>query len=640
MALLWVEFTAPAGAESAKETLPRKPSPVHYPLVTAFASDDSPGYRQQVTDIAERYGELYYSADLRGALEQARSGFALAERAGNVADQAQFMKALGYVSWLLGDTAGALDYEQRLLGFADTLGDDRLRSNAHRVIGTVYRQIGDPGKGREHTQTALEWAERAGDEMLRYAAINNLAVGALEDGDIATARRLHTMLLAYREEKGVRWDIAGSLTNLADVAIAEGDYEQALALHERALTIRQEIGDQRGTVRSLRQVASMLRVLGRTDEALARLDEALAGARRITGHELLRDVWQEITLAREARGDFAEALAAEREAGKEREALAGERALERIADLQARYEAAQQQATIDRLEQERQLQETELRVHQVELDRVRLRNILLVSLLVGGALMLGSIIWLQRARLRAERRARDAAEQAHALKSRLIGILSHDIRGPLGGSLFLAEEMRDERAAQGHDERLELIINEISHVLDLAQGLLDAAAIESGGLRLNLVEADFAEILPEVVQRYQGRARAKQQQLDLSPIAPGAGRLRGDEEKLHQVVGNLLSNAIKYSPRGATIGLEVTRTESNLRLNITDEGPGFTEEDRRKLFQPFTRLSAQPTGGESSHGFGLSIVQEIVRSHGGSVEIATRATGRGSCVSVVLPGLG
>jgi signal transduction histidine kinase len=628
--LLWWGLAAALAAQTTDNELPRKPSPMHYPQIATPAPGDPAEYRAQLIDLTERYGQLYYSADLRGAVGEARRGLDLAEESGNLADQAQFLKALGYVSWLLGETAVAIDYEQRLLAIADQLDDDRLRSHAHRVMGTVYRQIGDGEKGREHTQTALERAERAGDLVLRNAALNNLAVIALDAGDTVSARRFHTVLLHYREERGEAWDIAGSLTNLADVAIAEGDFQQALELHERALGIRQEIGDQRGIVRSLSQVAGMLRLLGRTDEALARLEDALVRARAITGHELLGDVWQEITLTHEARGEFAEALAAEREAGKAREALAGERTLLRIADLQARYDDTRKEATIERLEQERHLQEAEI-------ARVRQRNLLLVSMLAGGALLLGIIIWLQRARLRAERVARDTAEQANALKSRLVGILSHDIRGPLGGTLFLAEELLAEASPHSTDDRLHLMVNELSHLQDLAQDLLDAAAIEGGGLRLSFADTDLVSIAQEVVQRYRTRAEIKQQQIIVAPALPDAGRLVGDADKLQQVAANILSNAIKYSPAAATIEISIERQGTGVRFTISDEGPGFSEEDRRKLFQPFTRLSAQPTGGESSHGFGLSIVQEIVRAHHGSVEITPRTSVQGSHVSVLLP---
>ncbi len=625
-------------AAAAESPLPRKPSPAHTPLVGTAAPTDAPGYREQLTGVADRYVQLYYSADLRGALTEARHGLTLAEQARNPADEAQFLKALGYVSWLLGDTAGGLDYEERLLTLADTLNDDRLRSAAHRTLGTIHRQLGDREKGRQHTLTALSLAERTGDEALRHGVLNNLAVFALDAGDHAEARRLHQQILAYREQQGEIWDIAGSVSNLADVATAERNFTEALALHERALALRQQIGDQRGIVRSLRQVAGALRALGRTDEALTRLAESLARAKSITGHELLRDIWQEITLTREARGEFALALAAEREAGKAREALAGERARLRIAELQARYDDARKQTTIQRLAREQHLQAAELRAQEAEIGRIRFRNLLLVSLLISGLLLLASIVWSQRARLRAERRARDAAEAADALKTKLVGMVSHDIRGPVGNILALGEDLRDDPATPAKEPRIQVIVHEAQHVLTLAQDLLDTAALEAGCLKLHAAPVDLATICRAALDRVTLIANAKGQRLDFHPSDTESTFVNGDATRLTQAATNLLSNAIKYSPRNTTIHIALSRQQDHVNLAVQDEGPGIPAASIPLLFRPFSPLSTPPTGGESSHGLGLSITHDLIRLHGGRI-LVDSALGRGSTFTISLPAL-
>ncbi len=615
------------GADSAPASasvLPRAPSPTHTPLVATPSPADEPGYRSRLAAIADNYVSLYYSANLRGALDEARRGLALAEQAGNVSDQAEFVKALGHVHWVLGDSASALDLEQRLLSLADALDNDRLRANAHRTLGTVYRQIGETDQARQHTETALALAEKAGDEPLRFGTLNNLAVFALDAGDVATARRLHEEVLAYRERQGERWDIAGSLSNLAEVALAEGDLPRALDFHERALALRRQIGDRRGTVRSLRQAAGVLRRLGRTDESLAFLEEALAGARDITGHELLRDLWHEITLTRESRGEFAAALAAEREAGKAREALAGERARTRIAELEARHDAAQKQVTIERLEREKRVQAADLRTHEARLDHIRFRNFLLAGGLAGGVALLGTVIWLQRARLRAERAARDVAEQAAALKSRLLRMVSHDIRGPVGNIVVLTEDWPPDSGAGGTD-RVQIIHHEARHVLDLAQDLLDAASLDSGGLQLNTGPVDLAAITRSTVSQLNPMAERKGQRLLFHVRADQPCTMQGDEARLVQIVRNLVGNAIKYSPRGSAVNIEVRRDASRLALRVQDAGPGIPAESIPRLFLPYTRLASQPTGGESSHGLGLSIAHELVKLHGGTIRVESGA---------------
>lgn len=623
-------------AGAATPPLPRAPSPSHTPLVANPAPDDAPGYRAELLAITERYTQRYYSSDLLGALAEARTGLARAEKAGNRPDAAQFLKAAGYVTWLLGDTAASIEYEQRLLTLADALDDDRLRSAAHRTLGTVYRQISETAKAREHTDLALQFAERTGDETLRYGVINNQAVFAMDAGDLVTARRLHEQVLAFRERQGEPWDIAGTLSNLADVSKAERKLDDALLLHQRALALRRQVGDRRGVVRSLRQVAGILRALGRTDEALAHLAEALTDAERITGNELLHDIWQETALAHEARGEFSSALTAERRAGQHREALAGERARDRIAELQTRFDDARKEATIARLEDAQRLQTTELRAQDAELDRARLRNYLLTAGLAGGGFLLLVIIWLQRARLRAERGARDTAEQATALKTRLLRMVSHDIRGPIDGMLQLTEELGGAHPAIATDVRYDVVLSQGRQVLHLAEDLLDAAALEAGQLKLECSREDLATVVHTALAPLHPIAGRKNQSLEYTAPPPGACLVTCDGQRLSQVVANLVGNAIKFSPRNSTITVTLEKQSGVVRLRVSDRGPGIAPDKLASLFVPFTRLSAHPTGRESSHGLGLSIAHDLVKLHGGRI-VVDSPPGRGATFIVELP---
>lgn len=86
-----------------------------------------------------------------------------------------------------------------------------------------------------------------------------------------------------------------------------------------------------------------------------------------------------------------------------------------------------------------------------------------------------------------------------------------------------------------------------------------------------------------------------------------------------QVLENLLSNAVKYSPCRTTIDVGVDRLPTAVRCALQDEGPGLSQEDQKKLFGKFTRLSAKPTGGETSTGLGLSIVKRMLESMRGRV---------------------
>src|SRR6202043_2304890 len=102
-------------------------------------------------------------------------------------------------------------------------------------------------------------------------------------------------------------------------------------------------------------------------------------------------------------------------------------------------------------------------------------------------------------------------------------------------------------------------------------------------------------------------------------------------------IDNVLSNAIKYSPIGGRIEVGVDRRGESAVIRISDEGPGLSPEDTARLFGRFQRLSAKPTGGETSTGLGLSIVKRIIDMHGGEVTANSAGPGQGSTFTVTLP---
>jgi signal transduction histidine kinase len=123
----------------------------------------------------------------------------------------------------------------------------------------------------------------------------------------------------------------------------------------------------------------------------------------------------------------------------------------------------------------------------------------------------------------------------------------------------------------------------------------------------------------------------------LKVLASKAVMALGDHDRLAEAVDNLVSNAIKYSPNGAEIEVKVGHAKNKASIKVKDQGPGLTREDLSRLFGRFQRLSAQPTGGESSTGLGLSIAKRIVELHGGTIEATSEGAGKGAAFEVILP---
>jgi signal transduction histidine kinase len=136
----------------------------------------------------------------------------------------------------------------------------------------------------------------------------------------------------------------------------------------------------------------------------------------------------------------------------------------------------------------------------------------------------------------------------------------------------------------------------------------------------------------------QSQASAKKQRIQAA--AEPSCEVDGDEGWLGQVLENLIGNAIKYSPERHSIWVNVRKTDTTVLLEVRDEGPGLTEADMAKVFGRFQRLSARPTGGETSTGLGLSIVKQLVELHQGRVWAESGGQDKGTRFFVELPRLG
>jgi signal transduction histidine kinase len=232
------------------------------------------------------------------------------------------------------------------------------------------------------------------------------------------------------------------------------------------------------------------------------------------------------------------------------------------------------------------------------------------------------------------RTTNSALREANEAKSNLLSMAVHDLKNPLASIRGVVDVLHEE--GEANEEMLRLIRSSTDHMLAMISDVLASSAIESGHLQLAMKPVDLAALGHTVVESFEEQARRKEQTLRFHLDAEDTCTVRGDTGRLHEVCSNLVSNALKYSPPGAPIDVTVGSTADTVTFAVTDEGPGLTDEDKQGLFKPFNRLSAQPTGDESSTGLGLHIVRRLTRLHDGAVDVET-TPGEGSTFAVRLP---
>jgi two-component system sensor histidine kinase/response regulator len=234
--------------------------------------------------------------------------------------------------------------------------------------------------------------------------------------------------------------------------------------------------------------------------------------------------------------------------------------------------------------------------------------------------------------------ARDRLAHLAEDKDELMGILAHDLKSHLGGMNMSAQLLHDRVANHGDERTRQLasnILRSSGQVLDFVKEYLANAASEHD-TPLKFTRVNLSDAAAVAVQQYREPARRKQ--LDIQTSFPAENTaVVVDTTALRQVLDNLLSNALKFSPPGKRIFVSVNgSTAEFVECEIRDEGPGFTEEDQRRMFRRYGRLSARPTGGEPSTGLGLSIVRKLVHAMNGELSCQS-ASGQGATFSIKLP---
>ena len=221
-------------------------------------------------------------------------------------------------------------------------------------------------------------------------------------------------------------------------------------------------------------------------------------------------------------------------------------------------------------------------------------------------------------------------------KNQFIGMVGHDLRNPLNGIMLAAELLEDAASDPGVNQMARSIRTECRHMDNLIGRFLDMAAIEAGTLKPSPSLCSLADIVRKVAERHAPRATRKNIRLALE-LDPEAGPVLADVKFAQEIVDNLLSNAVKFSPGATTVTLGLSREAARVVLTVQDQGPGFTDEDLSRLYTPFTRLSARPTGQEKAVGLGLSIVRHMVKAMDCELSLVT-APGQGAAFRLVFPG--
>ncbi len=238
-------------------------------------------------------------------------------------------------------------------------------------------------------------------------------------------------------------------------------------------------------------------------------------------------------------------------------------------------------------------------------------------------------------------RQAEVAEAADRAKSQFLAQVSHEIRTPmtaiLGSTQLILDDPRTTEFPTDRQDDLRTIAQSGAHLLALIDDILDISRIEAGKLKVELSDCSAAGIASQVVTALRSRAEAKGLQLALSFANPIPETISTDPVRLRQILINLVGNAVKFTESGSVnVVLSLDEELGEVAFEVQDTGPGISEEERARLFEPFSRPVRPAQGGANGTGLGLAISRRLASLLGGTIEV-TSTPRRGSSFLLRMP---
>ena len=259
-----------------------------------------------------------------------------------------------------------------------------------------------------------------------------------------------------------------------------------------------------------------------------------------------------------------------------------------------------------------------------------LGNVTILERPIAPQTLLAAIRAALRGRVR-QFQARAAIQQ----RDQFLAMLGHELRNPLAAIVLAARLVRSDSDRAQLQHRVEVIERQSNILARLVDDLLDVARVTSGKVRLRREAVDVDAAVRSCIEALEERARNRGINVVLTSAANVV--IEGDTVRIEQILSNLISNAIKYSPSGRTVRVSSQRFDNSCEIRVRDEGIGIAPEMQPRVFDLFAQIDSSVDRAEGGMGIGLTLVDRLVRLHGGTIQLACEGLGHGCEFVVRLP---
>jgi signal transduction histidine kinase/ActR/RegA family two-component response regulator len=261
-----------------------------------------------------------------------------------------------------------------------------------------------------------------------------------------------------------------------------------------------------------------------------------------------------------------------------------------------------------------------------------------VDLVLASELASRAAVAIDNARLyQLSQEERSRVESATRAKDEFVAMVSHELRTPLNAILGWVRLIRSGTLpVEKQEHAFEVIERNANAQNHLVADLLDISRAITGKIRIVPAQVDLSNIVDIALEDARVAIDAKRIRV-YTELDREHATLRGDGDRLQQVVWNLLTNAVKFTPKGGEIWVSLQRIDSDMQLVVKDSGVGIAPDFLPHVFESFRQSDSSASRVHGGLGVGLSIAKHLIDLHGGSIEAQSEGTGRGATFVVRLP---
>jgi signal transduction histidine kinase/CheY-like chemotaxis protein len=548
----------------------------------------------------------------------------------SLSDQRGSAKTLSRIATVreeLGSYEEALEYYFRELEILEEIDAKYSIANCYNNIGNLFRIQDEFDKAMFYFKSALAIQNSLENELSAAGVLNNIALvhGELKQYD--SAIHVYYQVLRVADKNSSRDLAAIASNNLGKDYRNIASYDSALKYLEKADGLMLAEGSVSGHALAQTNMAETFLLKKEYPQALKYATEGYRLGKELNNKRLISRSSNLLYQIHEAGGDYKKAFEYLKSYKVYEDSLFDSQKYESIAKLELAYSVEKKEQQIAALQREN------------ELATLR-RNILIGSVIVTG--LIGFLLYnQQRLRSRKNRLLLEKEKEVDRMKSRFFANISHEFRTPLTLLIGPIDQIKQSVS----DERLQLFLDimkrNAGRLLAQVNQLLDLSKLDSGQLKLKVVEFDCVPFLKGIVMSFDSLARTREINFGFSSDVDQL-TLCADKDSLEKIIVNLVTNALKFTRAGDMVSVAVLKVEGSqllpsggeaLEIVVKDTGIGFDAQTAEHIFERYYHTESDL---QASTGIGLALVKELVESHSGAIE-AQGITGKGSLFRIHLP---